>query len=109
MYRHGAIVLVPFPFTNLTGSKVRPAVIISKGKIGQDVVVLFITSQSKSQEPHLVSVAPNTQNNLKSKSHIVCSKLATLDTGIILGEIGMLAPATQSKIDKKLKTVFGLT
>ena len=40
----GKIVLIPFPFTDLSGSKVRPAIILSNNKKGEDCLVAFISS-----------------------------------------------------------------
>jgi mRNA interferase MazF len=108
MYKRGAIILVPFPFTDLAGSKVRPAVIISEGKIGSDIVVVFITSQIKLKGKHLVAITPDHINGLKTPSKIVCSKLATLDAKIILGEIGEIAKSVQEKVDLELRAVLGL-
>lgn len=42
--RRGDIVLVPFPFTNLTTEKLRPAVIVSIDPQETDVVIAFISS-----------------------------------------------------------------
>lgn len=108
MYRRGTIVLVPFPFTDLSGSKVRPAVIISNGKIGSDVAVLFITSQTKLRGKHLVHIAPSKENGLKAKSKIVCSKIATLEAKIVLGELGNISADVQHTLDTELKKVLGL-
>ena len=45
MFNFGKIVLIPFPFTDLTSSKVRPALIISEqNNRSEDVIVAFITS-----------------------------------------------------------------
>ncbi len=108
MYKKGTIVLVPFPFTDLSGSKVRPAVIVSDGKVGSDVVLLFITSQLKLKGRHIVQVVPDQENGIKTKSKIVCSKIATLEAKIILGELGVLAPPVLKSIDIELKKVLGL-
>ena len=102
------MVLVPFPFTDLSGNKVRPAVIVSAKKIGSDVMVLFITSQTKLKAESQVAVAPDDKNGLKTKSKIVCAKLATLETKTILGELGAIDAITQKKIDRELKKVLGL-
>jgi mRNA interferase MazF len=80
MYKKGTVILVPFPFTHLSGNKVRPAIVISGRKVGSDVVVVFITSQTKSKETHLVSINPEVGNGIKVPSKVVCSKIATLDT-----------------------------
>lgn len=108
MLKKGSIVLVPFPFTDLSGKKVRPALIISSGKINNDVVVVFITSQNKLRIKHLVSLSPNETNGLKVKSRIVCSKIATLETKTILGELGLLTKEQQAKVDAELREVLNL-
>jgi len=108
MYKRGTIILVPFPFTDLTGNKVRPALIISKGKVGEDVVVVFVTSQTKLRENHLVNLTPDQENGLKTTSKIVCSKIATLDAKIVLGEIGLISSVVQQKVDTELKKVLGI-
>ena len=40
----GDVVLTRFPFTDLTGASPRPAVVVSAGEIGQDVVLAGISS-----------------------------------------------------------------
>jgi mRNA interferase MazF len=108
MYKKGAVVLVPFPFTDLSGNKVRPAVIVSNGKVGEDVIVLFITSQSKLKAKHTVLIKDDEQNGIKVNSRVVCSKIATLEAKIILGELGFLSPQVLNNIDGELKKVLGL-
>lgn len=108
MYKKGTVVLVPFPFTDLSGNKVRPAVIVSDGKIGSDVVVLFISSQSKLKAKNTISLKADDQSGVKTNSKIVCSKIATLEAKIILGELGHVTSVIQKKIDSELKKVFGL-
>ena len=41
---HGDVVLVPFPFADLSGRKVRPAVIVSTDPQGPELILAFITS-----------------------------------------------------------------
>lgn len=108
MYKKGTIILVPFPFTDLTGNKVRPAVIISKEKSGSDIVVVFITSKQKLKEKYLVPLIPTKENGIKTRSHIVCGKIATLDTKIILGELGQLCKSELELLNKTLRSVLDL-
>jgi mRNA-degrading endonuclease toxin of MazEF toxin-antitoxin module len=92
----------------LTGQKLRPAVVISSTLPGDDVIVVFITSQDKLRGKHLVPVEPNTDNGLKTQSQIVCDKIATLDEQIIVGALGAVSADTQDAIDAELKTVLSL-
>jgi len=109
MYKKGTIILVPFPFTDLSGNKVRPAVIVSSSKQGSDIVVVFLSSQTKLKGKHLISVQPSDVNGLKVDSKIVCGKIATLDTKIVLGELGKLTQQQQTVVDKNLKSMLGLS
>lgn len=105
MYKQGTVVLTPFPFTDLTEAKVRPAVIVSNGKVGRDVIVVFLTTQTKRNKYSCV-VKPTKLNGLKQTSILITSKLATLDTKVILGELGMLDVEDIDLVIKKLKMLF---
>jgi mRNA interferase MazF len=48
--RKGKLILIPFPFSDLTGAKNRPAVILISNEL--DVTVSFVTSQIKWSSKH---------------------------------------------------------
>lgn len=104
----GAIVLTRFPFTDLTGSKVRPAVIISRSdRPGNDVILAFISSvppQTLLKTDLLVEPShpefPGT--GLKIASVIKCDKLATVERRILLGEIGRLPSVLIRELNQRL-------
>ena len=113
MYKKGKIVLIPFPFTDLSNSKIRPAVIVSNFLRGDDVVVSFISSLKTKRLQKTDLVIKNNDKNfpqtgLKTNSVVKVGKIATLDKKTILGEIGKLDLDTQKKIDSKIKILFGL-
>lgn len=64
----GDIVLIPFPFTDLTGIKNRPALILVETV--SDITVSFITTQVKWQEDFDVRLEPAEENGLKKVSLI---------------------------------------
>ncbi len=106
--RKGAIVLVPFPFTDLSGQKVRPALILHVSR-GEDCIVAFISSRvSKKKSPFDIRIVPSKKNGLKVDSVIRIDKIATLQKKIVVGELGMLEASVQSVVDARLKTVFRL-
>lgn len=103
----GTVVLVIFPFTDLSGSKLRPSVILSDN--GSDVTVGFVTTQIKWQEPTDLLLEPTAVNGLKTPSIVRVSKLATLDKKLIKGYIGHLSFDDLSRLNECLKQVFLLT
>lgn len=85
MCKFGKIVLIPFPFTDLTSTKVRPALIISAKNSQQDVMVAFISSNTNNSG---LIVKKSQANGLKVDSTIRFDKIATLNKKLVLGEIG---------------------
>ena len=96
----GDIILVPFPFTDLTGNKNRPALILIESE--DDVTVCFITTQLKLQSEYDVVVQPSEVNRLKKPSLIRLSKIATLDKDLIIGQLGVLDFEYTDLVNKNL-------
>src|SRR5215218_10331632 len=44
-YSKNEVILVRYPFSNLSGSKVRPAIVINDIHISQDVIIVPLTSK----------------------------------------------------------------
>ena|SRR3989338_7980781 len=114
MFERGKIVLVPFPFTDLSAHKVRPALIVSNPKhLDKHVIVTFITSQSNAPEKTSVVVSKRmrtfSKTGLKMGSTIRCDKLASLEKTIVLGEIGEAPTTIMSRVSRCLKVVLHLT
>jgi mRNA interferase MazF len=111
----GKVVLTPFPFTDLTASKVRPAIVVSNSlRGGADVILAFISTSfdaanlSPTDELLLDTNAEFAATGLKKSSVFKMDKLATVQKKIILGEIGEASSTLQSKLDAKLKIALDL-
>ncbi len=109
MTKFGTIVLVPFPFTDLSATKVRPALVISKeNSSSRDVILCFITSRIDGQQvEQAIALQPSTKNGIKIPSIVRFDKIATLDKGIIIGELGHVDPVLLRKHRKQFHGVFG--
>lgn len=105
MYKRGAVVLVPFPFSDLSENKVRPVVVVSKGVLADDVVVVAVSS-AKTRSKSDVLVDASKQNGLKVDSVVRCSKIVTLDAKIIIGEIGTLTKQDVERVLRAIRTLF---
>lgn len=102
--KKGEIVLIPFPFTELTQAKLRPAIVLIENEY--DITVSFITSQQKKQESTDVVIYPSKLNGLKKNSLIRLSKIATIDKSLIIGKLGEINLEETLLINERLKILF---
>ncbi len=106
------IVLVPFPFDDLSSQKVRPAVCLTdKIQPFNDIVLAFITSRT-SQNPSdrdLVIDASDSDfanTGLKASLTIRLHRLMTISTKIIKRELGELSQNQKKEIEVRLRKLF---
>ena len=107
----GKIVLVPFPFTDLTAAKLRPALVLFEGE--RDVVVAFISSRLPERaSPGDVIVSDEHQafqlTGLKTSSVIRLDKVATVLKDLVVGEIGEVGDVLKREINRKLLDIYSL-
>ena len=110
----GKIVLIPFPFDDLSSIKVRPALCLTNS-IGphQHVVLAFISSQIPQDvlETDIVIHSYRAdfgKTGLHVSSTVRLHRLITITTSIIQRELGTLPPAIQAEVNRKLRKLFQL-
>lgn len=110
----GKIVLLPFPFDDLSTSKVRPALCPtnSLGKY-RHVIVAFITSQQPNDlsESDLTIESTDSdfrQIGLRVTSVLRLHRLTTLPVSLIQRELGHLSTSRQKQVAAKLSKLFDL-
>jgi mRNA interferase MazF len=106
VFNKGDIILIPFPFTDLKGAKLRPAVVIAVTNL--DISLCFITSQIKWQENTDCLIKPSAINGIKTISLIRTSKIATLDKNLSQGFIGNLTTVELFELNTNLKAYLQL-
>ncbi|MCF8302798.1 MAG: type II toxin-antitoxin system PemK/MazF family toxin [Bacteroidales bacterium] len=102
----GDIVLIQFPFSDLSGNKKRPALVLVGREL--DITVAFISTQLKWKEPTDILLKPTNENGLKRDSIIRLAKLATIDKGLALGLIGRVDKHNIQAINRNLIEIFKL-
>ena len=106
MYEQGEIVVVPFPFSDLSVIKQRPVIIISKNTDNaemEDVITCGITSNIKnSKHSVLISNEDLERGEIPKQSRIKVDKLFTMDQKIIRKKVAKVNRQTFNK----LKEVF---
>ena len=95
----GDVVVLPFPFSDLSASKKRPALVIA-ALDGDDIILCQITSKARTDNYSIIlNNSDFKQGNLNLISIIRPNRLFTADKSIVLYKIGSLK-------DKKLKEVI---
>ena len=110
----GSVVLVPFPFDDLSATKVRPAVCLSDA-VGphRHVILAFISSRVPTQliESDFVLDQADPQavgTGLKVRSVLRLHRLMTVSESLIRRELGRLPASLQQEVDDRLRRLFGL-
>ena len=99
----GDVVVVPFPFSDLTQAKRRPALVVVDLE-GDDIILCQITSQLN-KDYYSITVNENDfkEGNLKQISNIRPNRIFTADTSIILYKVGTLKGRM---IDRVIDTII---
>jgi len=104
----GDVVVVPFPFSDLTAAKRRPALVIS-ALAGDDIILCQITSQAiKDQYAIPLQDRDFDEGSLAQPSNARPNRLFTADSRIVLYRIGKLQSKKISEIiDKAVEIMRG--
>jgi mRNA interferase MazF len=98
----GDVVVTPFPFSVLSVSKKRPALVIAT-LTGDDVILCQITSKNVA-DSYAVPISNKnfTTGSLKKDSNIRPNRIFTADSNIFLYRIGVLAAAKVQEVTAKI-------
>jgi mRNA interferase MazF len=109
-YKRGDIVLVPFPFTDLSSSKRRPALVISPDSFNeqmQDVVVAAITSQlTDKQHALMIEQQDCVEGALPKTSLVKLAKVFTIHSTLIVKRLCALRGEKLAAVLDELRRFF---
>ncbi|MDD5451099.1 MAG: type II toxin-antitoxin system PemK/MazF family toxin [Desulfovibrionales bacterium] len=102
----GDVVVVPFPFSDLTQSKRRPALVVSKIE-GDDLILCQITSQSV-KDSYSISLDDKDfgTGSLKQTSNVRPNRIFTADSHIVLYKVGNLKIEKLNEIIAKVVEII---
>jgi mRNA interferase MazF len=112
--KRGDIVLIAFPFSDLSANKVRPALVLSpEDPTEVDVVLALITSNVqrplRSSDFLLKRSSPEyPTKGLKSDSVFRMSKVHNLRKALVKRHLGFASRKLMEELDEKLKLALGL-
>lgn len=106
------IYTVPWPFTNLSASQERPALVISNDKVNtnsQDYIMLPLTSNVDTPNPYTVRIAPadlEPGGRLPKLSEIKVNIAFTANRSLIKGYVGILRQPVFDQVKKEFLKVL---
>jgi mRNA interferase MazF len=106
-YSKSEIVLVRYPFSNLSGSKVRPAVVVNAPHASQDVIIVPLTSKVS---PLLAGefVLADWQAAGLNIASAAKRGLYTIHQSLIMKSVGRLSATDAGSLDDSLRAWLGL-
>ncbi len=109
-YPPGSVVLVPFPFTDLSGRKKRPSLVVSSpGFHEEDLILCAITSQlprTLSQWEASLKAQDMVEKKLPKKSVVKVGKLFTIHQSLITQRFGTAKEKKLQEVLDKLRMLF---
>jgi len=111
VYEKGDVVLVPFPFSNRTTAKKRPAVIISSNaynEISADIIIMAITSQTAKTTGTVECLIQDWQNAGLLKPSAIKAAISTIEQALVLKKLGKLSRQDLTSMDTVLEELLDL-
>jgi len=110
-YEFGDVVLVPFPFTDQTTTKHRPAVVVSSAAYHRerpDLVILAVTSQMRPAAGLAeIAIAKWKEAGLLKPS-VLKPVVATIERGLVLRKLGRLEQEDRRSLRNLLDGILGV-
>ena len=109
-YSFGDVVLVPFPFTDQSASKKRPAVVVSSGAYHNarpDLVIMAVTSQVRSASSFAEMMVQDWRAAGLLKPSAIKPVITTIEASLVIRSMGKLAPADVAALRRVMDLIVG--
>ncbi|MEZ4713330.1 MAG: type II toxin-antitoxin system PemK/MazF family toxin [Caldilineaceae bacterium] len=111
-FQRGDVVLIPFPFSDLTATKTRPAVVVSSAayqSVRSELLLAYVSSQIGKATAPIDYVLNDWQAAGLLKPSFVRPKIAAIEPALIVHQVGRLSLRDQSEVDRRLRRAMDLT
>jgi mRNA interferase MazF len=106
-FSHSEVILVRYPFTDLSGAKVRAAVVVNAPHVSRDVIIVPLTSRVSGLLAGEFVLADWRQAGLNVPS-AVKRGLYTVQDSLAVKSVGQLSPTDEAALEKSLRDWLGL-
>ncbi len=111
-FNRGDVVLIPFPYTDLSAIKTRPAVVVSSNtyhSFRSELLLAYISSQVSKMTAPLDYLLTDWKIAGLPKPSFVRPKVAAIESGLIVYQTGSLAEQDLLEVDRRLRLALSLT
>ncbi len=105
MHKRGELLLVPFPFTDLSAAKRRPVLALTAPDPYGDFIALPVTSRPQAQNAIALTPADLVHGHLPAPSWIRTDRIVTLNATLIVKSIGQV---TDRVLDDAVRRFCGV-
>ena len=109
-YEFGDVLLVPFPFTDQSTTKRRPAVVVSSDAYHReraDLIILAVTSQARPQTALGEAAVAQWKEAGLLRPSVLKPVVATIERSLVLRKLGRLEDEDRSALRKVLEEILG--
>ncbi|MCA9998829.1 MAG: type II toxin-antitoxin system PemK/MazF family toxin [Anaerolineales bacterium] len=111
-FQRGDVVLIPFPFTDLSASKTRPAIVVSSKIYHQhrpELLLVYVSSQITKANPEIDYLLADWQDAGLLKPSFARPKVAAIEPGLVVYTVGQTSATDLEQVDKRLRRALNLT
>jgi mRNA interferase MazF len=112
-YKQRDIALVPFPFSDLSASKVRPVLILSNDEYNQQSADVLVCGLTTNLTPSPYSIVIDTTDverpgTLRHTSKIKADTIASLEQSLLIKQIARVRPAVFKQVTAEIERLIKL-
>jgi mRNA interferase MazF len=107
MPERGDLLLVPFPFTDLSAAKRRPVLAITAADSYGDFIALPVTSRPQTEHGLALTAADLVSGSLPAMSWIRTNRVVTLNSSLVVKTVGRVSEAVVAAAIGRLCVYIG--
>ncbi|MFP4401746.1 MAG: type II toxin-antitoxin system PemK/MazF family toxin [Candidatus Nanoarchaeia archaeon] len=100
------IYLVEFPFSNISSTKKRPALLVSSLKGENNIFIQISTKEKLTKDYQINLLKSDCEGEIKFDSYINCDMIFTLHKDLIIRKIGSISNKKSKEVENKLLSLF---
>lgn len=110
-FRRGDVILIPFPYTDLSATKTRPAVVVSSDAYHThrlELLLAYISSQASKFDPETDYFLSNWSAVGLLRPSFVRPRIAAIEPSLVVFRVGSLGQHDMGEVDRVLKRALAL-